>query len=229
MSWGGLNPALTAWRNGLMFRFPDKDAASDGARADALHSSASQHQPDGDGTVDAYDMDVNLFRGSPESGTAVERALVDALKADFQADRRARLWIHDRHICSIAIGPWQVRSYTGGNPHDKHVHWESQQAYEHDGRPWLYRATDALLSKMQRGQDVDIAEFFASVGRAVRNDTDATAADRANRNNFAASVRFAAGMNFTEQTGENMPHTLLGRIADATEGTEAAVKPPPPA
>lgn len=213
MSWGGLNNALTAWRNAVMARFPNKDTASDGARADAEHGSTSEHQEDPDGTTDAYDMDVNLFHGSPETGSPDERRLVETLKRDFMADPhdRAQLWIHDREIANRDVGGWVERVYTGA-PHDKHVHWQSRQAREDDGRTWPMPHTDALLREMTEAQEMDMAEFFASIGRACDPSVADSPDDRNNRNNFAAAVRFALGYNQPYEMA-TLPAGALDRIA----------------
>jgi hypothetical protein len=221
MSWGGLNNALTAWRNAIMARFPDKDASSDGARADQAHGSNSQHQADSDGTVDAYDMDVNLLDSGAETGSPTERRLVEAMKLDFEQDPhdRPRLWIHQREIANEGIGPWSERGYTGFNPHDKHVHWECLQAREDDGREWPMPHTDRLLREL-RGEDdeMDLAEFFASIGRATSPDpkiaATATKEDRDNRDNFARALRFALGYNAPYVMAE-LPAGAINRIADA--------------
>jgi len=224
MSWGGLNNALTAWRNAVMARFPDKDASSDGARADAAHGSNSQHQADSDGTVDAYDMDVNLLRGTPASGTADERRLIEAMKLDFEQDPhgRPRLWIHQREIANEGIGPWSERHYTGSNPHDKHVHWECIQAREDDGRTWPMPHTDRVLREMRGDDEMDAAEFWASAARGAAGGPDATGADRTNRNNAVKVIRFALGLEVDDQTTENVPCGPAGVLARIEEQTAPA-------
>lgn len=165
MSWGGLNPALTAWRTAVMARFPDKDTTSDGARADAAHGQRSQHQADADGTVDAYDMDVNVLRSGRPAGSVTEMRIVRAMKLDFEQDPhgRGQLWIHDGFIANADISWWLRRPYTGANPHDKHVHWESRQGRERDGRVWPMPHTDALLREL-RGDDMTPEELLAFDG-----------------------------------------------------------------
>lgn len=181
-SWGGLNPALTAWREGINARFPRRGRASDGGYADKAHGSSSQHQQDGDGTVDAFDMDVNLLGSSTETGTYWERQLVDALKLDFEADGRGHLWISRREIAQHDVGPWAERAYGGENAHDKHVHWESRQATERDGRPWSFRHTDALL---QRWEDDDmpsaqeVATAVVAEIRKIKTEVDPSTPDNA--------------------------------------------------
>jgi len=144
MSWGGLNPALTAWRNGINALFPGRGTASDGGYADAAHGSNSQHQPDADGTVDAFDQDVNLLASGDPDGDSREDKLIEALKKDFEADRRAYLWIHQREIAEKKHG-WSENHYSGENPHDKHVHWQSDPAYESDGSAWKFTHTEQVL------------------------------------------------------------------------------------
>jgi hypothetical protein len=148
VSWGGLNPALTAWRNGINQRFPKRGTLSDGARADRVHSSKSQHQQDQDGTVDAYDGDVNYLGSDNPKGTSTERVILKALKMDFEADRRAHLWISNRKIANAKIDSWRERYYAGESPHSEHTHWESEPAHENDGRPWKFPHTDALMQRL---------------------------------------------------------------------------------
>src|ERR1044072_6600427 len=103
MSWGGLNNALTAWRDGINLRFPSRGRGADGGYAGAVHGSISQQQPDTDGTVDAFDGDVNLLGSAVETGTPLERRLVETLKLDFEADPRSQLWIHQREIANADV------------------------------------------------------------------------------------------------------------------------------
>ncbi len=223
-SWGGLNPALTAWRNAYLSRFPHRGTASDGARADAAHSPLSQHQSDADGTVDANDMDVNVEGSAEPTGSARERQLVEAMKLDFERDPfgRGRLWIHDGQIASRAIGNWRVRGYAGA-PHDKHVHWESDQARERIADPWPMPHTDGLLRQWKEDAEMDVAEFFASVARAVRNDPGETKADRTNRDNFAAAARFAYGLNGEQQLPANLAPAEFDKVLGQLSIIAAAV------
>jgi hypothetical protein len=167
MAWGGLNPALTAWRNAINARFPGRDIRTDGGYADKVHGSTSQHQPDSDGTVDAFDMDVNLQRSSTSIGTAEERRLIEALKLDFERDRRAYLWIHNREIANQDVGDWRERAYTGDSPHTEHVHWQSEQAYERDGSAWPMPNTDALLRELN-GEDDEMLVKKGDVSEQVK-------------------------------------------------------------
>jgi hypothetical protein len=68
MAWR-LNTALTNFRAAVDRAYPNRDRTSDGTIGDAAHqASVSDHNPDPDGTVDAWDMDVNL-RSGDDRGT----------------------------------------------------------------------------------------------------------------------------------------------------------------
>lgn len=149
MSWGGLNPALTAWRNAYNARLPGRGTASDGGYADAAHGSTSQHQQDADGTVDANDMDVNVLGSGTPTGTKEELRIVEAMKLDFERDphKRGHLWIHDREIAQHD-NSWAEVHYGGDSPHTEHVHWESRQDHETNGAAWPMPETDRVLQEM---------------------------------------------------------------------------------
>lgn len=161
-NWGGLNNALTAWRNAYVALFAKygihRGTESDGARADAAHvaGGVSQHIEDSDHTVDANDMDVNVLGSNDPTGTAAERRVIEAMKLDFENDphNRPQLWIHLREIANKDVRDWAERGYSGKNPHDKHVHWESDQDHEDDGRAWPMPRTEAVLRELL-GEDDD--------------------------------------------------------------------------
>lgn len=219
MSWGGLNRALTAWRNAVERRFPGRGRASDGARADAAHGSTSQHQEDSDGTVDAFDMDVNLLDSGEPSGTSAERRLIEAMKLDFERDPRSRgqLWIHQREIANRDIGNWRKRAYGGQSPHDKHVHWESRQSREDDGSEWPMPHTDALLREM-RGDDVNQQELEAAVRKVLQEEMKNGAVTRERVEQ--ATVSYAGGP-FPD--GRSLGH-ILNDTYEAVQRLEGAVQ-----
>lgn len=152
-NWGGLNPALTAWRNGINRRLPGRDTRTDGARADKAHGSKSQHQEDADGTVDAFDQDINVLKSSVSTGSAPEDRIIDAMKLDFEQDPhgRGQLWIEDREIANADVDDWAERAYSGDSPHTEHIHWQSRQSKEHIGADWPMPHLDALLRELGLG------------------------------------------------------------------------------
>jgi hypothetical protein len=145
-NWGGLNNALNSWRNGINQRYPNRSTKSDGGYADSNHSSNSQHQPDADGTVDAFDMDVNLFNSSTPTGDTREKKHLEALKKDFEYNSRSHLWIHNR-IISQDDENWDNDSYGGSSPHTEHIHFEANESKQHDGSAWKFPNVDGLLEE----------------------------------------------------------------------------------
>lgn len=126
-----VNPAISSWREFVNKKYPKRNKASDGTIGDTRHAaSVSEHNPDKDGTVDAWDMDVNLLGSSDQDGNAAEDAAVEALKREFEKQPWAQLWIHNSKIANRDVGNWKVRPYSGPNKHDHHVHFQSRQSKE---------------------------------------------------------------------------------------------------
>lgn len=149
-NWGGLNNALFAWRNGINALFPHRSTRSDGGRADSNHASASEHQADSDGTVDAFDEDRNYLGSSDQDGNVWEDRIKTALDADFMADPRWHLIISDRKIRNDEIRNGAARDYNGASPHTEHTHRQVHQSMEDDGRAWKFTHTKAVLREMER-------------------------------------------------------------------------------
>lgn len=126
-----LNPALTTFRNEVNARYTNRDKTSDGTIGDEQHQAGiSDHNPDADGSVDAWDMDVEVNGvGKPY--------LVDIeyLKDVFEKHPASGYWIHNGWIATRDMG-WRRVAYAGANPHDKHVHWNTRSAYENSTAPW---------------------------------------------------------------------------------------------
>jgi hypothetical protein len=130
MAWY-LNKALTTFRAEVDAAYPHRDKASDGTIGDEAHQGgSSDHNPDSDGSVDAWDMDVEV-----NGQGAAYAADVEDLKDVFEAHEASQYWIHDRIIASRDDG-WARRSYSGSNPHDKHVHWNTRSSHEDSTKPW---------------------------------------------------------------------------------------------
>lgn len=197
MSWGGLNPALTAWRDGIVVRFPNRGSQSDGARADKNHSETSQHQEDADGTVDAYDGDVNYLGSSVPAGTPDEQRILAALKADFEDDPRALLWISNHQIANADRNDWHRYGYSGDSDHTEHTHFQSRQSRERDGSPWKFTRTDALLREMEDQDMPSVDEIVDALltrdlGKAGGGDTVGVALQSGLANSKKALTELAA-------------------------------------
>lgn len=145
MAWY-LNRALTNLRAEVDAAWPKRDRTSDGTIGDAAHAArTSDHNPDPDGSVDAWDMDVD--------GVDVW-AVIDA----FEQHEASRYWIYNDQIATRG-GGWKRERYTGANPHDKHVHFNTREAFENSDKPWGIGQED----------DMDQATFNERMRGALRD------------------------------------------------------------
>lgn len=199
-----LNGALTRFRQSVNARWPGRDRTSDGTIGDKPHQeTTSDHNPDADGSVDAWDMDVD--------GVDVEH-----LKSIFEAHPASGYWIHARQIASRATG-WVRRRYYGSNPHDKHVHWNTRPSHEDSTLPWPIGAavtpappaptgpyppgtrTLELASPLMRGRDVEFVQEW--IGKAKCGPADGIYGT-----NTAAGVRWYQRMRGITADG------VVGRV-----------------
>lgn len=144
-----LNPFLTSWRDSVNKAFPHRTKASDGTIGDLAHSkTSSEHNADGDGSVDAWDCDVNLFGSKNQTGTPVELLAMRTLLKEFQQQPQAQLWIFRGQIANRDIGPWRVRRYDGPSLHDHHAHFQSRSTLE---RQKYVNDLDKVLTALNQG------------------------------------------------------------------------------
>ena len=110
---------------------PKRSKASDGWLGDSKHSMRkSDHNPEPDGTVDAFDLTHD-----PRNGVDIQK-VCDAIVAS--RDRRVSYLICNGKIIAGNSGPkpWIKRNYTGPNKHTKHLHVSVLDAHQDDTTPW---------------------------------------------------------------------------------------------
>lgn len=121
MSWH-LAPALEQLRAEVNKKWPGRSKASDGTIGDASHSArTSDHNPNSRGSVNAMDITVSGI----DKGTLIAVA---------KKHPSVRYIISDRKIMNRDIGNFRARTYTGSNPHTKHVHISLYQSSTAENR-----------------------------------------------------------------------------------------------
>ena len=137
MSWK-LAPALNKLRTQVNKEWPKRNKASDGTIGDLAHSSTvSQHNPNRAGVVTAMDITHD-----PKHGADMNK-----LKEKIIKDSRVWYVIFNRRIWES--GKWST--YTGINPHDKHLHVSTKQTskYYNDSKDWTIGGT---IDDMYKGK-----------------------------------------------------------------------------
>lgn len=122
-----LNKALTNFRNEVNQLWPNRDKRSDGTIGDAAHQATnSDHNPDPDGSVDAWDIDVD--------GIDIQLVLAAAIRHEA-----THYVIYNRRITSRTmtggLGTWHA--YYGPSAHTEHIHVSTRDAYENSTKPWI--------------------------------------------------------------------------------------------
>jgi hypothetical protein len=207
MAWF-LNPALTRFRNEVDSRWPRRDKTSDGTIGDLAHqATSSDHNPDRDGSVDAWDMDVD--------GVDVQKVIAAALKHES-----IQYVIYNRRITSRSWGLGTWRPYTGTSPHTEHVHFNTRESHENSGKPWfteeddMFEAKDrdALTSANYRVyglyQDLDVVDFTITNGRKFHERNLAKAARVVLEQKVSAMLTALAGVD------EAVAAQLRGQFAE---------------
>lgn len=123
-----LAPSLVKFRNELNDIWPQRDHASDGWIGDAAHQDrVSDHNPDGAGTVRAFDTDEDLD-GDPADKGRDGWSVAEGLR--LSRDARIKYVIYEGRMFSSypagGVAPWTWRPYAGENAHRKHVHLSIQ-------------------------------------------------------------------------------------------------------
>lgn len=122
--------SLAVLRAQIDAAYPNRKKTSDGWLGDAAHQARkSDHNPNIVGVVQALD----ITHDPPGMDTY---RLAEALRAN--RDPRIKYVISNGKIFSSLVSPWQWRTYTGSNAHDRHIHIsvdDDPSKYD-DGRAW---------------------------------------------------------------------------------------------
>lgn len=208
-----LTRGLSRLRSAFDVAFPNRDRASDGWIGDAAHASGvSGHNPessghaewtDGDSKDEVRAIDVDSDLGNPHVSMQM---VIDHMRK--LPNLTSVLWymIYDRLI--YVTPDFDPVPYDGPSPHTEHAHFSGARSQSSDENTTFDWRFDELLGDNEMGAD----EFFASVAKAVRGDSDATGADRNNRNNFATAVRFALGYNWNQQQGDGAVDPVMALL-----------------
>lgn len=151
-----LDPALNTLCKQIRAERP---AVQIGTIGDAAHAgTASDHNPEADGSVDAIDV----MLGSGYTVADAERHVATLLR---HRDYRIAYVIWNRRIISSTVQPWVWRTYTGSDPHTGHWHLSRNDVRESDASQWsgfydLARAGtltwdrfEAVMPRLHEGDD----------------------------------------------------------------------------
>jgi hypothetical protein len=133
--------SLSTLRDQINKLAPKRSKLSDGWLGDKAHSMRkSDHNPEPDGTVDAFDLTHD-----PKNGVDIQK-VADAIVAS--KDKRVSYLICNGRIVSGAGGksPWVWRKYTGANQHNKHLHISVKDVGQDDTTPWKIDAAFGKVS-----------------------------------------------------------------------------------
>jgi hypothetical protein len=128
--------SLVKFRDQVNALAPKRSTLSDGWIGDAKHSMRkSDHNPEPDGTVDAFDLTHD-----PKNGVDIQK-VADAIVAS--KDPRVSYLICNGRIVSGSgqkQPAWKWRPYSGANKHTKHLHVSIKDGPQDDTTPWRIEA-----------------------------------------------------------------------------------------
>lgn len=137
-----LTPALAKLRNQIDNKWPNRNKASDGWLGDPAHASRhSDHNPEGDGSVDAIDVTHD-----PANGVNCH-VISRQIAHDFRLPGGGYI-IFDGQIYNPDISDsW--RPYSGDNMHRVHMHVSVADRNQNDTRDWNLGEEEFTMAEVQ--------------------------------------------------------------------------------
>lgn len=144
MAWRSVE-SLKKLRAQIIEKWPNVDKTQFGTIGDAAHQAGtSDHNPEGDGTVDALDIPHQ-----PSIGLDAHKVADNLLRSH---DRRIKYIISNSRIGGDEAyakrnntKAWTWGPYTGSNPHNQHIHVSVNDAYQDDPAAWKIDAGDVTV------------------------------------------------------------------------------------
>ena len=137
-----ITKSLATLRSQVNALAPNRSKLADGWIGDSKHSMRkSDHNPEPDGTVDAFDLTHD-----PKNGVDIQK-VCDAIIAS--KDKRVSYLICNGQITAGNGGPkpWIKRVYTGANKHTKHLHVSVLDKFQDDESKWQIDAAFPAKAK----------------------------------------------------------------------------------
>lgn len=139
--------SLDVLRDEIDVMAPDRSTLSDGTVGDLSHSArASDHNPNAAGVVRARDITHDPTHGC--DCNALTRDIA-ALLGKHPALGSGAYLIWRRRIISTDRLAEGWRTYTGNNPHDKHMHVSVGTRGYDDTSPWLEEEEDEMTPEQE--------------------------------------------------------------------------------
>lgn len=189
MQWR-LAESLVVLRDQLNQLYPNRSKLSDGTIGDAAHAaSVSDHNPNSDGVVTAFD-------GTHDPAHGIDIAvLAETLRV--HRDPRIKYVIANRRIFAGNDGPspWVWRNYTGTDPHTNHLHLSVLARLADSTRPWAISPSitqeEPDMTPAQEAKLDEAVRQATAANTRVQNfvDTYGPRIDNASVQAQAASVR----------------------------------------
>lgn len=143
-----LNPALGDLRDEINRAFPGRAKVSDGWIGDAAHSARkSDHNPDGNGEVNAIDV-TQWDPGTPDNpNDDVAEAVAEYLRRTKDPRVKYVIW-RGKMFSSYATSSTPAWTWRNGKGHYRHVHI-SIYGSAHDG-PWGFKMPGDAKPELKR-------------------------------------------------------------------------------